>query len=175
MIWNPLISATSSVPELLTQLRDIHEPAAPSFWPLPIGWWIAAALALVMLTICILLVVQEQRRKRPYARIRSAAEELNQNRASGEIDALEYATSINLLFKELVIRIEGQDEAASMHGSSWLDFLAERFNDREFVEGAGRCLGSERYLPMSFSDEGLQELVHKTLRRAAPLRTGRDA
>ena len=175
MTWSPSISAANSLSEILDQLRDIHEPAPPGLWPIPIGWWGVAFLVLAIIVFGIWVLFQEYNRRRPYARIRETARELNRRRNAGSIDALEYATSINLLFKELVVKIEGQEEATQLYGSRWLDFLAERFNNRAFVEGAGRCLGSKRYIEDAFTDSGLQELVQTTLLRASPLSKTADA
>ena len=107
--------------------------------------------------------------------IRTAALRLTRVRKEGQIDGREYATRINLLFKELVVQVEGHREASILHGSNWLEFLAERFNEREFVEGVGRCLGSTRYINEQFSDSGLQELINKTLARVSPLTRKDDA
>ncbi len=175
MTWNPSISAASPLSEVLDRLRDIHEPALPGLWPVPVGWWGVAILLLAILVFGMWLLFHELNRRRPYARIRETAKQLNHRRNTGSISALEYATSINLLFKDLVVIIEGQEEATQLYGSRWLDFLAERFNNRAFVEGAGRCLGSKRYIEEKFSDAGLQELVKNTLLRASPLRKTTDA
>lgn len=170
MSWIHSISIESSIAEALQRLRDIHEPAAPGWWPIPIGWWGVAGLGLAMIVVLLWVIFSERRKQAPYVAIRSAAMRLNRIRNEGQIDGREYASRINLLFKELVIRVEGQHEAARLHGTSWLEFLAERFNEREFVEGVGRCLGSTRYIPEPFSDAGLQELINKTLLRVSPLK-----
>ncbi len=175
MSWTPSISIDSRVAEALQRLRDIHEPDAPGWWPIPVGWWAVMGLVLAMLGVFIWVVIAERRKQAPYTAIRSAALRLNRIRNEGQIDGREYATRLNLLFKELVVRIEGQQEAAQLHGSNWLELLAERFNEREFVEGVGRCLGSTRYLAEPFSDAGLQELINKTLLKVAPLKVKTDA
>ena len=175
MNWIPSISINNQVAEALQRLRDIHEPAEPGWWPIPIGWWAVVGLLVAMLGMFVWVVLAERKKRAPYTAIRMAALRLNSIRNEGLIDAREYATRANLLFKELVIRIEGQQEAAKLHGSNWLEFLAERFDEREFVDGVGRCLGSSRYLSGSFSDQGLAELIEKTLSRASPTKEQKDA
>ena len=175
MTWTPSISINNQVAEALQQLRDIHEPAIPGWWPIPIGWWAVLGILVAMLAVFVWVAIAETRKRAPYTAIRKAALRLNSIRNEGQIDAREYATRVNLLFKELVIRIEGQQEAATLHGSNWLEFLAERFDEREFIDGVGRCLGSSRYLSGPFSDEGLQELIDKTLTRVSPIKVQKDA
>lgn len=175
MNWIHSISIDGSIAEALQRLRDIHAPATPGWWPLPIGWWIAAGLVLAIISVLFWLVVVERKKRAPYMAIRKNARRLIKIRNDGLIDAKEYATRTNLLFKELVIRVEGQWEAASLHGSTWLEFLAERFDEREFVDGAGQCLGSTRYMADPISDAGLQDLVHKTLLKTSPLNVSSDA
>ncbi len=175
MTWKPSISAANPLSEVLDQLRDIHEPAAPGLWPIPVGWWGVAVLSFAILMFGSWVLLQERRRRQPYIRIRKSVRQLNDQRNAGSLDSLEYAMSVNLLFKELVVKIEGHEEATQLYGSRWLDFLAERFNNRAFVDGPGRCLGSNRYMEEAFSDAGLQDLVKTTLQRAAPLRRITDA
>lgn len=175
MSWTPSISINSQIAEALQRLRDIHEPTAPGWWPIPVGWWGVLVLVIAMLIVLLWVVLAERRKRAPYKAIRHAALRLKRFRNEGKIDGREYATRLNLLFKELIVRIEGQQEAAQLHGSNWLELLAERFNERDFVEGVGRCLGSARYLAEPFSDAGLQELIDKTLLRVAPLKVKNDA
>lgn len=34
--------------QLLEQLRPLHEPIEPSWWPLALGWWLCAALIVII-------------------------------------------------------------------------------------------------------------------------------
>ena len=152
--------------ETLAQLRDIHEPLAPGIWPLAPGWWILGVLVFVAFAVLVWLAVRELNRRRPYTGLKSKVRTLNKLRLEDELTPIQYATAINLAYKELLVTIEERSEASRLHGSDWLDYLSERFNDVDFNSGAGRSLGAARYLPGSFSDEGLTELVDRTLLRA---------
>ena len=162
------------VAEILAQLRDLHVPENPSIWPLPLGWWISFLLLLVLAVICVWVYLQIRKKLLPYSVIRSSAHSLNRKRNSGKLAPLDYATRINLLYKEVLVRIEGHTEATELHGNEWLEYLAERFSNTEFVHGSGKCLGATRFLPGNYSDEGLQELVEQTLLRAGPRSKLRD-
>lgn len=35
--------------QILSQLRGLHEPIPPSWWPLGIGWWISLTLAVLLI------------------------------------------------------------------------------------------------------------------------------
>ena len=155
-------------PGLAQQLRDIHEPAVPGFWPLTISWWILFSFILVMVVILFVWYLWHQRRLAPYKRIRKLAKELTQQRENGTIDALKYATRVNLLYKELLLDVEDRTESTTAFGASWQDLLAARFDNQGFTIGPGRCLGIARFSGTSFSDEGLVGLVQSTLLRVKP-------
>ena len=154
--------------DLIQQLRDIHEPAAPGFWPLSISWWVLFSLVLVLLIVSIVWLFWRQHRLAPYKRIRNAASILTQQRETGVIDGLTYASGINLLFKELLVDIESRTESTTAFGTTWQDMLADRFDEQGFISGPGTCLGNARFVGSSFSDEGLSGLVHDTLLRVKP-------
>ena len=152
--------------EALAQLRDIHDPQLPGFWPIPLGWWVVIGLLVAMLLLRGCYLIIELRRRRPYKRLKAKVKDLRRLRLAGELSPLQYATGINLIYKELLVAVEHRKEAARLHGRDWLDYLSERFSDTGFSEGSGRCLGAIRYLPGNFSDEGLNEVVDRTLMRA---------
>ncbi|MXZ56226.1 MAG: DUF4381 domain-containing protein [Gammaproteobacteria bacterium] len=155
-------------PDLIQQLRDIHEPAAPGFWPLSISWWVLFSLVFVLLIGSVVWIIWRNYRLAPYKRIRNMARELTDRRESGAIDALTYASGINLLFKELLVDVESRTESTTAFGTTWQDLLADRFNEQAFISGSGACLGNARFVGSSFSDEGLSGLVHNTLYRVKP-------
>lgn len=155
-------------PDLIQQLRDIHEPAAPGFWPLSISWWVLFSVVFVLLIGSVVWIIWRNYRLAPYKRIRSMARDLTDRRESGAIDALTYASGINLLFKELLVDVESRTESTTAFGSTWQDLLADRFNEQAFISGPGACLGNARFVRSSFSDEGLSGLVHNTLYRVKP-------
>ncbi len=156
--------------ELLEQLRDIHEPLAPGYWPLTLAWWITIAIAILILVTSVILWIRLHRKFAPYRYIRNQARTLTQHRLSKEIDGLTYATKINLLYKELFVEVENRHEVISMFGPAWLDMIAERFGQDGFRFGAGRCLGTARFISESFSDNGLDDLVKQTLFKVRPLK-----
>ena len=155
-------------PDLIQQLRDIHEPAAPGFWPLSFSWWVLFSVVFVLLVGTIVWIVWRSQRLAPYKRIRNMARDLTDQRESGAIDALTYASGINLVFKELLVDIESLTESTTAFGTTWQDLLAHRFNEQAFISGPGACLGNARFVGSSFSDEGLSGLVHSTLMRVKP-------
>ncbi|MYD45002.1 MAG: DUF4381 domain-containing protein [Gammaproteobacteria bacterium] len=162
-------------PDLIQQLRDIHEPTAPGFWPLSTSWWVLFSVVFVLLIGLMLWILWRNHRLAPYKRIRNMARDLTQQRESGEIDALSYASGINLIFKELLVDIESRTESTTAFGTTWQDLLADRFNEQGFISGPGACLGNARFVGSSFSDEGLPGLVQNTLLRVKPTKELTDA
>ena len=155
-------------PDLAQQLRDIHEPAIPGFWPLTVSWWVVFGFVLALVVVVLVWYVRRRYRLAPYKRIRYSAKELTQQRETGVIDGLTYASGINLLFKELLLDIEDRKESTTAFGASWQELLAVRFNNQSFISGAGRCLGTDRFSSATFTDDGLSGLVQNTLWRVKP-------
>lgn len=156
----------ASLQETLAQLRDIHDPTVPGIWPIPLGWWAVGLLLFIVVSLTIWYLARELMLRRPYRRLKAEVKHLQQRRAADELTPLQYATAINLVYKDLLASVEQREEALRLHGREWLDYLSERFSDSGFSEGPGRCLGAIRYLPGNFSDEGLNEIVERTLMRA---------
>ena len=159
--------------QALMSLRDIHEPAQPSFWPMPPGWWILAICILCALVCLVWYWRTRVLADRPYRAVRSAANDLQTRFQSRNVGELEYVSAANRLFKYVLTNIEDAPGARKADGALWLNMLAERFNEQAFVTGAGRCLGTVRYTPVAYFDTELNELVEQTLCCVRPRKSAR--
>lgn len=106
----------------LEGLRDIHLPAAVSFWPLAPGWW---ALAAFVLMGSVMLVVA-RRRYRASVR-RHALRELAQLEArfGAQPQPVELAVSLATLIRRVALHVAKQAGVASLHGEAWIAYLTD--------------------------------------------------
>ena len=151
------------IAQALAQLRDIHEPAIPPFWPIPIGWWILAMSIIAALACLVWWWRSRHADDQSYRSIRKTADELRDLYQCGRLSEHEYADAANRLFKHLLIEVESVPGSVQADGLPWLNMLADRFDEDAFVSGAGKCLGTVRYLPVAFSDTQLDGLISRTL------------
>lgn len=140
----------------LAALRGIHLPEAVGFWPLAPGWWIALA---VLVGIVVLAIVMVRMRRASLAH--HALRELGELDPARE-DFQSLAVSVSALLRRVALRRFGQNRVASLHGSSWQEFLSEtsprgRRRRTTFDEDMGRLLATAPYAPpgsASFDLEG---------------------
>lgn len=117
--------------DLLAQLADIHLPEPVSFWPPAIGWWILAALALVLLIIlfrkfasyrrqqkvCQYAVAELERCYDSYSNAEPA--EINQSK-------LDYANRFNTIVRRVALVHYPQANVACLDGPAWVDFIRQK-------------------------------------------------
>ena len=154
---------SEQIAQALAQLRDIHEPAIPPFWPIPIGWWILAVSIIVVIVCLTWWWRSRYANDRPYRTIRETASELRDLYRNGQLSDQAFVESANRLYKHLLVNVEAVPGSVQADGLLWLNMLADRFNNEAFVAGPGKCLGTVRYRPVSFFDDQLDGLIAKTL------------
>lgn len=142
------------------QLRDIHLPAEPGWWPPAPGWWLLAALVVIALVLL----------WRVLARRRGLARQRTQLR--DEFDALlrRHPDSAASRIAEISVflRRAGKRYAPAQHAlrdDDWLRFLDADDPARPFSTGAGRILIDGPYRPHVAPDEvdALADLVRQRL------------
>jgi hypothetical protein len=123
----------------LSQLHDIHLPAAVSWWPPAPGWWAVAALVLIAYGVgCFFYVRRRRNRWRGYAlaelaRLRDAAPE-------------RLVRELSVLLRRVAISRFPRRDVAALTGEAWLAFLDHTLGDgTAFRSGAGRVLQSGPY------------------------------
>jgi hypothetical protein len=112
-------------------LRDIHQAAAPAWWPPAPGWWVLTAVLLGML----LLAWAWRRRKR--IRERRIAGIFDDALAAAQDVPARIATMSELLRRAARRRDQGADK---LQGEAWLKFLDAEDPARSFTQGAGKLL-----------------------------------
>lgn len=133
-------------PEL--ELRDIHLPAEPSWWPPAPGWWLLALLAIVLGFLLARALLRKWRARRRRLALQA---EFDRALELAAPDARLAAIS-ELLRRAARLR---DPQSATLVGNDWLEFL-DRAADPDatfFARGAGRVLLDGPWRPAADMDE----------------------
>lgn len=124
-------------------LRDIHLPDAISWWPLAVGWWIAAAAVVVIALVFIVRYVRLWRH-------RSAQRALRRTIAAIEsgADPSQCALAASTILRRFAMTMAADGkEIAGLVGNAWLAYLDSRWDRGEFTGKSGQLLLSSPYQP----------------------------
>ena len=152
-------------------LRDIKLPPEPGFWPLAPGWWILAAVGLLLLIWIGIKAHQRQQRKKRWLAIEQQLSE----------QEFEYQTHQNkqLLLQQLsaflrrFVRHHLNDEQAlSIGGEDWISYLNHWLPGQPFSPFA-EALTTGIYQPACDYDEVslltiTRQLIKSQVMRATP-------
>ena len=156
-------------PDLLQQLRDIHLPADPAWWPPAPGWWLLALGVLGLLIWLGSKLRAAYRRRQPFKLARQYYDDIYTAFARGEIDGPAYLQQTNELLKRLFIHGVGDDRARSANDAHWLAYLDEQSASTNFTNGPGSQLSNQRFQPSPDADpDTLHPLVADLFRNARP-------
>jgi hypothetical protein len=130
-------------PQQLLQLRDIHLPGAPAFWPPAPGWWLVVAVLLALLAWLTVAALRRYRIRRQRQRVLAALAGLELQLASERTpDALAH---ISVLLRRLALMRFPRQEVAALTGRAWLRFLDASGGNGRFADGPGRVLATGPY------------------------------
>ena len=152
--------------ELLNQLRDIHLPQAPPWWPPAPGWWLLVGLALCLAAWGAVRLWRRWRRFGPARMARRLHRRLTLELRTESIGPLAWLHRTNELLKRLAVRGLGHSEMIPAWGDDWLRYLDGRYGAPAFSRGVGRCLGQARFRRNAEVDvQALEGLVSRLLNR----------
>ena len=141
-------------PDVLSELRDLHLPEAPGWWPPAPGWWLVAA-AIVVLVVCGYYLLKRSRsRARRLRPLREALAELsayNQSLHARALAPMGYLDQVNGLLKRLLMHGYGEHQLAGLSSEAWTRALNECLRRLSKTDESVRLetslLGEFRYLP----------------------------
>lgn len=149
----------------LAQLNDIHTPDTVSYWPLDWGWWLVIAIAIVILTAIVVVLIRKHR----YAKARRIA---RAELATITSDTEDWPARLNAILKRTALAYCPQEKVASLYGEQWQHFLQEALPKsavQKAMPGLKR-LSDLRYqaTPVSKSDfDAVHQACSQWLKRAS--------
>ncbi len=143
-------------PEVLAQLRGLHLPEAPGWWPPAPGWWLLAILLLVLVYRALRHMQRARLSRRPLVEARRELAGLNQALADRRIAPMHYLDQVNALLKRLLVYGYGQRQVLSLSADIWVRALTQFLRQAGGSEAAMRVdtslLGEFRYRPHAAPD-----------------------
>lgn len=136
--------------ELLAQLADIHLPEPVSFWPPAIGWWILAAIALLLLVLAVrrLAAMRRQQKICQYAvaELQRCYDAFSQaDPALVEQARLDYVNQFNTVVRRVALVHYPQSNVASLDGAQWVDFIRQKGESSLMTEEIAAALQFGRF------------------------------
>jgi len=111
-------------------LRDVHVPVAPSLWPPAPGWWLLAAMLLLVTALATWLWLRRRRRLQGWKRLFDVAS--SRQPATAQIAAM------SELLRRAARRVDRH--ADRLQGEAWLGFLQGKDRTDAFTGEPGRLL-----------------------------------
>lgn len=153
----------------LQQLRDIHVPAEPSWWPPAPGWWLLAGLCLALLVWLVRYWRDRQLRRAPLNQAAALYHQLHTSYVDGELDAAGYIHGTNELLKRLLIHTQTVPTASSANDRAWLQLLDDIAGSTDFTEGPGQVLGNMRFASnLAIDEAAFDPLVRRFIAGLSP-------
>ena len=150
------------------ELRDIHLPADPSWWPPAPGWWIVAAIVLGLTTWAALALRRRADKRRWQKQIIGEFERIAADptfKARGPL----LISEVSQLLRRASRLVD--PAAPSLRGKAWLGFLDSILGSDEFSNGPGRALLEGPYQrDASIDVDALLNLARRWIKRVVETR-----
>ena len=139
------------------QLRDIHLPGAPDFWPPALGWWLLVSILFFVSFWALIKIRNYRRNKKQHQVLFNRVTELEEQLR--KYPSNETLAEFNILLRQLAVSYYPRTEIAGLTGGDWLHFLDQSGNTHEFSRGAGRILMEAPYQSGSLQNLNIDEFL----------------
>ena len=129
----------------LQQLKPLHLPPDPSWWPPAIGWWVLLLVLVILTAWTVYSMTKFFRAMRPVRHGKYLLSDLYTSLKLGHISDEDFVHLSNQLIKRVLVPGLGENQ---IFKAIWIAMAGgARFNlgSNSFSQGAGKVLGNERF------------------------------
>lgn len=119
----------NSAPTL--QLRDIHLPVEPGFWPLAPGWWALLVMVLIIVYFVIKQWIKVRKRRRLNDLMQAQLTQLIKDYDKHQ-NKHQLAASLSQLLKRFCLHVLKDSDATALTGQAWIDHLNKQLGSDDF-------------------------------------------
>ena len=123
-----MAASTVENPDPLSQLRDIHLPADPHWWPPAPGWWFLLLLMALVVAGVIWVAWRTLRHRRP-ARLAKHGITAIERRCRKDADTVRAARELSTLLRRYLLCRFPRETVAGLCGARWRRFLGDILGD----------------------------------------------
>jgi hypothetical protein len=137
----------------LANLKDIHLPPQPNWWPPAPGWWLLAIILLLIIVFILIKWYRRQTRLRPIKLALKELAEINPDEQDPVIKQ-QLLQKLSALLRRFSLLFFPEHEVADLCGQKWLDFICKHsltLNDST-ARAAFLPLVQSAYAPASTTD-----------------------
>ncbi len=145
----------------LDNLRDIHLPDDPGFWPLAFGWWLVGFLSLLALVLLFFAIKRWYLRRVPLKEFKRQMLSIPLDNLDTDRERQTAVAAMSSSVRQLCVYLLGRETVASVSGSALLTLLDKLSASTAFSLGPGKILATGSYEPSIRGD--LVELRHVVL------------
>ncbi len=151
-------------------LKDIHTPGLPEFWPPAPGWWLVAILTITLLILgsfALRRYLQQRRQQRQVLALLTQLEE-----TFDPAQAAHHLGELSILLRRVAITRYPRQQVAALTGDEWLKFLDQTGGNGQFSNGPGQILATGPYQTnITIDIEKLLPLLRSWIKQNAGGRT----
>jgi len=150
----------------LANLKDIHLPGVPEFWPPAFGWWLLFALTLLCLAWFLIRLSRFLKIHKKRKQLLQHLEKINHEHSIEENHL--FLSSASILLRRIAIMNYPRDLVADLVGEQWTEFLDQSGNTDQFSKGAGAIIANGPYEEnIKFNRDELILIIQKWIKRNA--------
>jgi len=124
----------------LDALKDIHLPAAASWWPLAWGYWLLLVLILIGVALLARRYYQLRMRRAAMSAFDALVADFEQHQ-----DNMRLAQDITVLIRRTLLSINPREEVARLTGQEWVDVVKQTRPEIELKEATLTTLTASVY------------------------------
>lgn len=132
--------------ELLADLRGLHLPDNPAWWPPAPGWWLVFALVCVAVGLLYRMLAKPRNKQAGYWKHNALKQHDSLVAAlqNGESVTAVLAQS-SVLMRQIALASLPREQAASVQDEAWLQLLDKLGGTNQYSDGVGRLLLTHPY------------------------------